>query len=80
MGPESTPAPGVFSPGRDNSRLSEYILSLGRKHSKEHTCFTKPFSPGQNAITWANYAENNDLSDELCNYYHFRAIRHDSDD
>jgi len=30
----------------------------GRKQFREHTCYSKPFSPGRNAVTWANYAEN----------------------
>jgi len=55
---ESTLAPGTFSPGRLYPHWGETTFSPMRKQSREHTCCSKPFSPGRDAVAWANYAEN----------------------
>jgi len=45
--PNSTLAPGAFSPGGLYPRLSETTFSPRQKQSREHTCYSKPFSPGR---------------------------------
>jgi len=71
--PESTLVPVSFSPEQHYPRLSEVAISPGRKQSKEHTCSSKPFSPGRDGVAWTNYAENS-------NFYYLRANMHASYD
>ena len=76
---------------RSFSRTWATVPSLGRNYfltwmrhflpqSKEHTCSSKPFSLGRDAVAWANYAENSSFSDNSCCFYYHRATTHASDD